>query len=755
MTVSNTTANRTQVTGNGVWDDITINWPMFQNSGGTHAIEVIRTTIATGATSTLAETTDYTVALDGTSPNTGVITLVAGAPSSAYRFTVIPNIQKKQEVDLQNAVQVDMPTIEAALDKLTLITQAQDELLSRAVVLSEDTQITNITLPSFSVADANKVVTINDDGTGMTTMAVDELVSVSSFDINSLTTETTVSGSADYVAMYDASATAQRKVLIDNLPTNISGKTELTSGQIDTTNDMLIVYDADAGVNKKVSVDNLGASDSNTAAVKDIQITNVTAASSLTISAALTWYDVTGMTVSITPDNKRDSVYIGGIFNFDRGASGQTLGFRVVRSDGKIIWSGGNDGSNHNTMSVTQGAGTFAATANAATYVMIHAIDQEVNTTASVTYKLQVISRTANNIQINRNTTDTDTTVYARAASQIFAMNIGKENQVDFSKNHVMFRFNKDNSYQQVSNTIFDSTNQLATGLPNIEPLSLPAVSTNTKVIAFAQTSIRNASENPLFKFYLKANGTSSNVGDAASSRSRVTTSHRHQLSASSGHQHSIPVIDTINPANAGLTLDLIMAGDTTYSGSNANIFNVTATTSTDLIKGQTYISAFLLNPDATSSTIKQIVTSTKTDTGSGAVGGATFYDPTLSVSITPTSASSYLWITGRICATADVSTYEGFWVKLQRDASNILVGDAASNRIPVTFNQAGGDEYIQTIPFNFIIPASSTSATTIKALIGAGESVTGYINRTVTDTDSYVFPRAASQITIVEILPS
>lgn len=461
MTVTTTTDNRTQVTGNGVWDDITVNWPMFQNSDGSHAIQVIKTTIATSATETLTETTDYTVTLDGTSPNTGIVTIVAGAPSSAYRYTVLPNIPKKQEVDLQNAVQIDMPTIEAALDKLTLLIQAQDELLSRAVILAQDTTITDITLPSFGASDANKVVTINGTGTGMTTISVDELVSVSSFDISTLTAETVVDGAADYLAMYDASAGAMRKVLANtiqtditaltedtspdesadfllmydtsaaankkvkpnNIDTNISGKTELTAGQIDTTSDMLVVYDASAGTNKKVAPSNLGISAGFSGQIKDIQVTTLTTSTTVSAAAAFTWYDISGLSVSITPGSVNDRILIGGQFTICPDADGDIFYWRIVRSDGKVLAPGTEFGRFGVRGTFKWGGGSYQTSAY--TFPIME-LDDVAGTTSALTYKVQVAvyAGDTGTLYINRSDTDTDNTTTSRYVSQIFAMRI-------------------------------------------------------------------------------------------------------------------------------------------------------------------------------------------------------------------------------------------------------------------------------------------------------------------------------------------
>lgn len=165
MTVSNTEPLVENKTGNGTWTTINVTpGQIVQNSDGTHAIIVLKTTIADGTLTTLTETTDYTVALDGDSPSTGVITMVAGAPSTAYRFTVLSDLPLTQEVELENGTIIDVKNIEHALDTIVLQMQSMQEKIDRAVLLSPDALTRQVTLPSLEAADSEgKVLAVNAD----------------------------------------------------------------------------------------------------------------------------------------------------------------------------------------------------------------------------------------------------------------------------------------------------------------------------------------------------------------------------------------------------------------------------------------------------------------------------------------------------------------------------------------------------------------------------------------------------------------
>ena len=151
---------------------------------------------------------------------------------------------------------------------------------------------------------------------------------------------------------------------------------------------------------------------------------------------------------------------------------------------------------------------------------------------------------------------------------------------------------------------------------------------------------------------------------------------------------------------------------------------------------------------------VLQVVSTTKTDTFSSTTTGSWLDITGLSVSITPTLASSKIMIFGRITGmgTSGVTRLQ---MRLARDSTAISVGDASGSRLQVSSSElyiADSSAILGSV-ITFLDSPSTTSATTYKIQIRNGNSAgTLYINRTPDDTDNVVFPRATSSITVMEI---
>ena len=134
-----------------------------------------------------------------------------------------------------------------------------------------------------------------------------------------------------------------------------------------------------------------------------------------------------------------------------------------------------------------------------------------------------------------------------------------------------------------------------------------------------------------------------------------------------------------------------------------------------------------------------------------------TYVDITgLSVTITPSSASSKILITGSIAAGS--STYYAY-INLLRDSTEIGQGAAASNRprmfLGTPYYGGGNDEYsLSALSPNFLDSPNTTSAIIYKCQLKVyGGGVTGYINRTHSDRDTTGYePRGRSNLTVQEI---
>lgn len=150
---------------------------------------------------------------------------------------------------------------------------------------------------------------------------------------------------------------------------------------------------------------------------------------------------------------------------------------------------------------------------------------------------------------------------------------------------------------------------------------------------------------------------------------------------------------------------------------------------------------------------VLQVVSTTKTDTFSTA--STSYTDITgLSVSITPTSASSKILVIYNVTTASRSSTYSG-GIQLFRDSTAIYRGDAAGSRTRASsFWWSDANSYTMW-PLNgtFLDSPATTSATTYKLQIFSayvGDSV--YVNRNQIDGDNSVIGRTPSSITVMEI---
>jgi hypothetical protein len=151
------------------------------------------------------------------------------------------------------------------------------------------------------------------------------------------------------------------------------------------------------------------------------------------------------------------------------------------------------------------------------------------------------------------------------------------------------------------------------------------------------------------------------------------------------------------------------------------------------------------------SSAILQVVSVTKTDTFT--TTSTTFSNVTgLAVSITPTSTSSKILISGSVNIGSTQGT-NGVHFRLARGATAISLADVAGSR-----NRAySGGNTIQAAmvssAFEFLDSPATTSSTTYNVQLATNSSgQTAAVNRQLADADDIGTPRGVSTITVMEI---
>ena len=148
---------------------------------------------------------------------------------------------------------------------------------------------------------------------------------------------------------------------------------------------------------------------------------------------------------------------------------------------------------------------------------------------------------------------------------------------------------------------------------------------------------------------------------------------------------------------------------------------------------------------------VLQVVSTSKTDTFTTA--STSYVDVTgLSVSITPSSATSKILVFAVLSAAGDVGATNGS-MRLMRDAVAINVGDTAgsrtSNSATINITDIVG---IGSVISTCLDSPSTTSATTYKMQIRSNDPGTMFVNRSEQDANAAGYPRSASTITVMEI---
>jgi len=159
----------------------------------------------------------------------------------------------------------------------------------------------------------------------------------------------------------------------------------------------------------------------------------------------------------------------------------------------------------------------------------------------------------------------------------------------------------------------------------------------------------------------------------------------------------------------------------------------------------------------ASTGKILQVVSTTKTDTFSASVATGAVSSAAISATITPTSASSKVFILATI--STDVSNQGDASAVIYRGGSVLsgATGDSAGNRRRDTSGMSHDTpdgRIIPTSPIMYLDSPATTSATTYDIRLGTDSALTQtvYLNRSEDNPDTTAASRPISTLTLVEV---
>jgi len=150
------------------------------------------------------------------------------------------------------------------------------------------------------------------------------------------------------------------------------------------------------------------------------QSTTLTTVTSTTVTTAGTYYDVSGLSVSITPTASTSKVLISGQIQVANGTTNTTMNARIMR-DTTAVGVGSSPGSRVNS---TVGAYLGLTSQNVQYPLPFQYLDSPA-TTSATTYKIQVSANTSGAvIHTNRSGSDADDSGQFRTISTITAIEV-------------------------------------------------------------------------------------------------------------------------------------------------------------------------------------------------------------------------------------------------------------------------------------------------------------------------------------------
>ena len=173
-------------------------------------------------------------------------------------------------------------------------------------------------------------------------------------------------------------------------------------------------------VDAKGRVTSVGTSAVSSGKVLQVVSTQITAPTTVSVTTAGTFYDISGFSASITPSSSSNYILIMMMLNSGRASSGYASVFRLMRDSTPI---GIGDAGGASQPRVTTGVFPFASNDDLMGFPVIWYDNP--SSTSSITYKLQVTNNIGpSTAYLNRSITDGNVVGNSRYASQIILMEI-------------------------------------------------------------------------------------------------------------------------------------------------------------------------------------------------------------------------------------------------------------------------------------------------------------------------------------------
>ena len=306
MTISEkTTSARNDYIGNGVVTNFSFTFDVLNEAnsltGKNYSLKVLLTTSGTEAEQ--VEDTDYTVTYDSAT-RLGSVTFTT-VPAKSVLITLLSDVSKTQSTDYINIGTDKFPadSHEKTVDKLTLITRELQEVIDRAILLSESSTISGVTLP-VSAANANKAIVVNSAGTDLDAQS---LIDLSLYPVTNFA-ETLLD---------DTTSTEARTTL--DAEQKINSLVAITS--LEDADQFIVTDNSDSDNSKKITLANMQG----TTALRGVS------------------YLPKRITVSNGTDTDHDIDFTAGVFNFDDG-SGQAVASALTKQIDATWAAGTNQG---------------------------------------------------------------------------------------------------------------------------------------------------------------------------------------------------------------------------------------------------------------------------------------------------------------------------------------------------------------------------------------------------------------------------